>query len=665
MNMQKEGSDSIPQRLQNVVRQYPERLAIKMGDRTWTYDSLNRQANRIAYAILETRGQGSEPIALLFEHGVGFIAAILGVLKAGKFFVAVDSALPKRRIEYILQDAGTGLIISNDANWVFASKIAGNGVALISTDKVDPEISGENIDLHIPSTSLASLVYTSGSTGTPKGVTETHQNVLEGGRIIALRENIRPSDKLTLLQSLTFVSGRVNLFMALSNGASLFPFDVRVASMPQLGEWLRSEEITVLYCPVALFRELADSLPGAGCLPNLRLIHLSGAPITALDFDRYKKHFGANTLLDIAMGSTEARLIGAAVLDRHFSFPSEGTPVGYAAPGKRLSILDEHNREVAPGQAGQIAVKGRNLSPGYWRNPDLTRNRYLPDPDGTDEQIYLTGDVGRLLPDGFLIHLGRADTMIKIRGYRVDFAEVEQAIRQHWQVSDAGIAAWPREDGEKYLAAYVVARAQPRVILAEIRAFLRETLPNYMIPTTFTFLQSLPRTNGKLDRSALPPPDRGRPDLEQPYAPPQGDIEALLAQIWEDVLNLRPVGIHDNFFDLGGHSLAASRVVSRVLKHFQLQISLQSLFQVPTIAQMAALITEHQGEQLKDGELERILDELESLSDEQAQRMLAEANRPLGTDTTIDDRQGLLGFLLEKHSGGSFANTMAAVKLKP
>jgi acyl carrier protein len=193
-------------------------------------------------------------------------------------------------------------------------------------------------------------------------------------------------------------------------------------------------------------------------------------------------------------------------------------------------------------------------------------------------------------------------------------------------VSEAGIAAWAREDGEEYLTAYVVPRAQPGPPVAALRAFLRQVLPTYMIPAAFVFLPSLPKTNGKLDRTALPLPDDKRPDLGQAYVQPQGKIEEFLAQVWEKALNVRPVGIHDNFFDVGGHSLAASRVVSQVIKHFQLHIPLQSLFEAPTIARMAALITAHQGNRLKDDELESILDELASLSDDEAQRMLAAAN---------------------------------------
>jgi acyl carrier protein len=231
---------------------------------------------------------------------------------------------------------------------------------------------------------------------------------------------------------------------------------------------------------------------------------------------------------------------------------------------------------------------------------------------------------GRMLPDGFLIYLERKDLQVRIRGYRVEFGEIERALLTHPQLKDAGVVAWYQESGEKYLTAYVVPCESVGPAINALYKFLRDKLPDYLKPSAFMFLQSLPLTNGKLDRTALPRPDYRRRNLEQPYAQPHGDVEIRLVQIWEDILNIRPIGIHDNFFDLGGHSLAAMRAVSQVIKQFQLELPLQSLFQSPTIAQMAAVIMEHQGKQLGQEDLKRILDELESLSDEEAQRLLAE-----------------------------------------
>jgi acyl carrier protein len=362
-------------------------------------------------------------------------------------------------------------------------------------------------------------------------------------------------------------------------------------------------------------------------LPRVRLIHLSGAPITRVDFELFKRKFVPGTLLWIGMGSTEARGICSAIVDHSFPFPEEGCPVGYPAVGKKILLLDESGHEVGPGEVGEIAVKGRNLNPGYWRKPVLTSAKFLPDSSGGNERIYLTGDLGRMLPDGFLIYLGRKDFMVKIRGYRVEPTEVENMLLNHTQVKEVGVVAWDREPEEKYLTAYIVPRRVVAPKINELSNFLRQQLPDYMIPSNFVFLKSLPFTNGKLDRAALPRPDHKRPDLGQPYTAPHSEVEQKLVEIWEELLDVRPIGIHDNFFDLGGHSLAATRVVSQVIKRFQLELPLQSLFKAPTVAAMAAIIAQHQGKKLREEELDRILAELETLSDEDAKRLLADQSR--------------------------------------
>jgi acyl carrier protein len=227
-------------------------------------------------------------------------------------------------------------------------------------------------------------------------------------------------------------------------------------------------------------------------------------------------------------------------------------------------------------------------------------------------------------PDGFLIHLGRKDFMVKIRGYRVELGEIERTLRAHPQVKEAGVVADDRQSGEKFLAAYIVAASSPGPTVDELRRFLKGTLPDYMVPSAFVILETLPLINGKLDRKALPKPDERRPELSQPYVPPQNEVERTLAETWAEILSLDRVGIHDNFFDLGGHSLAATRVVSQVIKQFRLELPLQSLFQSPTVAEMAAVIEECREKRLSEDELERLLSEVESMSEEEAKKLVAE-----------------------------------------
>jgi acyl carrier protein len=324
------------------------------------------------------------------------------------------------------------------------------------------------------------------------------------------------------------------------------------------------------------------------------------------------------------MGSTEAGRICSAILDQTFSFPEEGTAAGFPRRGKKILLLDENGHEVGPNQVGEIAVKGAGLGVGYWKKPDLTSANFISDQSSGDETICLTGDLGRMLPDGFVVHLGRKDSMVKIRGYRVELAEIEKSLHAHPAVKDAGVVAWDRRPGEKFLVAYVVARQDPPPTVNELNDFLRKKLPDYMIPSAFMFTEALPLTNGKLDRRALPKPNERRPELSQPYVLPRNEVERTLTGIWAEILSLDRVGVHDNFFDLGGHSLAATRVVSQVIKNFQLELPIQSLFESPTVADMAAVINQHREARITEEELERLLAEVESMSEEEAKKLVVE-----------------------------------------
>jgi len=581
-------AESIPQRFEKIVREYPDRLAIKMGDRALTYDQLNKAANRIARAILEKCGQRSEPIALLIEHGIDVIAAIFGTLKAGKFYLALDPTFPEGRNSYMLEDSASGLIVTNSRNLDRARELNTNGLALLNVDEIDNRLSQDNLPISLAAEGPLSILYTSGSTGKPKGVLHTHRHSVRPHREFS----IRPEDKLSLVHSVSFGSASMSLFSSLLSGASLFPFDVKSEGIQRMANWLTEEQITICHLPPALFRELMESISASDKFLTLRLIRLSGAPITHRDFELYKKHFSANTLLNINMGSTEAGGLFSAILDHAFNFPEEGTPLGHPRPGKKVLLLDDAGHEVGLNQVGEIAIKGNDLNFGYWRKPELTSSKFLPDPNGGGECIYRTGDLGRRLPDGFLIHMGRKDSMAKIRGYRVELGEVEKASLRHPQIKDASVVTWDREPGEKYLVAYLVARQNVALAVDDLRGFLRAKLPAYMIPSSFMFLPSLPLSNGKLDRTALPSPDNQRPAMSHPYALPQTAEEQKLVQLWEEVLDVRPIGIHDDFFDLGGHSLLASRLFIQIERVFGKQLPMATLFYAPTVEQLAGILSQ-------------------------------------------------------------------------
>ena len=577
---------SIPARFEKMAEMYPDRLAVKSGVRSYTYDELNRAANRIAHAIVLRRSADSEMVALQFEHGIDAIAAIFGALKAGKNFVALDASFPHERSAYILEDSQAILIVTNNRNADVARNLAGGDSAWLSIDEISASSFSHNLGIGLSPDNLAIMTYTSGSTGKPKGVVRAHRSFLHSFVINANEMRVCRNDRLTLFHSISFSSAYTHLLTALLSGASLFPFDIKSEGAHHVANWLREEQITVCHFPLAVFRQIAGSLAAQKTSSSVRLLRLSGAPITNRDFELYKQSFPSQTLLSITMGSTETGGICCGTVDQSFSFPSEGSPIGYARPGKEVFLLDENGQRVGSGEVGEIAVKDRNLSPGYWRKPGLTNSKFLADPSGGDERIYLTGDLGRMLPDGFLIHLGRKDLQVKIRGYRVELAEIERTLVSHPQIREAVVTALDRH-GEKELAAYVVPVENPPPPMKELRDFLRGTLPVYMLPSTLMFLEELPLTNGKLDRTALPLPDHKRPNLNQPYEPPQNEVEKKIVQIWQEVLNVRPIGIDDDFFDLGGHSLLAAKLFACLDDEFGRLLPLSVLFAAPTVRLLA------------------------------------------------------------------------------
>jgi hypothetical protein len=317
------------------------------------------------------------------------------------------------------------------------------------------------------------------------------------------------------------------------------------------------------------------------------------------------------------MGATEAGCVACAVVDRSFSFPQKGTPAGFTREQKKVLILDDDGRQLDAGEVGEIAVKSRYLAQEYWKNPELTKRKFLPSSDRSGERIYLTGDLGLLRPDGFLIHLGRKDFMVKIRGYRVELGEIERALLTHPGIKEAAVVAWEREPGDMSLVAYMVSREGYKLPVDQAAAFLKGQVPDYMVPTAFMFMDSLPLINGKLDRRALPKPDGKRPELSSAYEPPANEIERSLTTIWTKVLAIDRVGVRDDFFNLGGNSLLATRVVSRIRDAFQVEIPLRTLFKKPTITELALLISAMQAEESAQSDASRILAEIESLSEDE------------------------------------------------
>ena len=579
---------SIPNRFEHQVTEHPGRTAVKTRHHALTYAQLNESANRMARMMVERRGEVSEPVALLQEQGAPLVASILGALKANKFYVPLDPAYPHIRIRHMLEDSQAALIATDSSNLSLAKELAGASCQVLSVEELSSQVPTENLRLAIRPDALAYIFYTSGSTGQPKGVVDTHRNVLHNIQRYTNNLSISADDRLTLLQSCSFSGSVSSLFCTLLNGACSFPFDLRLKTPDELAAYLLREEITIYHSIPAIFRSF---LREDRMFPNVRVVRLEGDQAARIDVELFRKHFGPGCMLVNGLGATETGIIRQYFMSQETPLPKDRVPIGYPIEEMEILLLDEEERQVPAGSAGEIAVRSDYLSPGYWRKPELTQAAFLPDPQGGNKRIYRTGDLGRMCADGCLEHLGRKDFRVKVRGHTVEVAEVEMALLAHPAIQEAVVVAREDRRGEQRLVAYLVAAGKPAPTVSALRRRVAESLPQYMIPSTFVFLDALPVTsNKKVDRKALPAPEESHPGLESTFVSARDELERLLTKLWEEVLDVRPIGVQDNFFDLGGDSLLAAQLFALIEKNFGGRLPLATLVEASTVERLANLL---------------------------------------------------------------------------
>ena len=606
---------SILNRFRSVARDCHEKIALKTKQSTYSYRDIDEISTRLGQAILSNRGRSPEPVALLLEHDAAVPAAMLGVLKAGKFYVTLDPFYPQDRNEYILADMHSELVVTNTRNLPLAHKLA-KGRLILNLDQIGDQDSASDPGIDPSADDLAYVFYTSGSTGKPKGVMHTHRSLLHNVFRQTNGRHLSSDDRIGLLFSYSYGASANNTYGALLNGGMLLPFSIKEEGLDKLASWLAREDVTVLHTVPTVFRHFASSLSDPGLFPRLRLIRLGGETMYRQDLDLFKKHFHKDCLLHVGMGSSETGMMLECFFDHESECVTPTLPAGYPAQDVEVLLLDESGMVVEGEGVGEIVVKGRHLSRGYWGKTELTNQRFLPDPNGSEERMYYTGDLGYRSPDGCITHRGRKDSQVKIRGYRVELSEIELAILNISGIKEAVVVARDNQTGEKQLVAYVVAISAPGPSVRSLLGLLRQKLPDFMVPSAVVILDALPLLpNGKVDRQALPSPDWERPELAGNPVPPRDPIEAKLAEIWANVLGLKHVGVQDDFFGLGGHSLLATRVLSQVTSIFGVELTLRTFFDNPTIQEMARAITQTLS---KRSEPKEFVKQMERLSSKEA-----------------------------------------------
>lgn len=582
---------NIPTRFRYVAACLPDHLAVVDEAGTMTYSALEARSDRLAAHLAACFGTESEPVALLLPNTGLAVLGILGVLKAGKFFVPLDPATEAGAQRTVVRSSTARILLTATALLGAAKAIAGAEIQIIAIDALDLERDAPPLTLELSPGGYASLNFTSGSTGQTKGVVWSHGAWSNRSLQSLHYDHITPDDRIAQLFSPAYTIYSSIVFITLLNGATLCPYPSNPARLRDLFDWLRRQAVTVFFAPVGVLRDQLANRQWLRPLPAVRAVMLSGQRFLYRDLIGLPEIVAPDCAITNRLSMSEFHLVTRYIIDRQDIQPTaDPVPVGYPCADSEVMIWDEHGQPVARGETGQIVVRSRYLAPGYWRNPELTAAKFLPDPDGGDRRIFLTGDMGRLRPDGCLEHLGRKDLMVKIRGYRVEPEAIEQALLAHPAIHECVVIPRPSLNGELRLVAYLASHQSPGPTASELRALLAQSLPAYMIPARFVYLESLPRNaNGKIDRQVLPPPGRTRPELSTSLVAPRTEVEQQLANTWAELLELDEVGVEDNFFELGGDSLSALRVSLHVEEQFNVNVP-PDFFREPTVAHLARLI---------------------------------------------------------------------------
>ena len=578
-------SPSLISQFETIVQHHQDKLAIQARDKSLTYQELNHAANRVAHFLNAQYRIHQQPIPLLLEAGISQIIGILGVLKTHNICVPLDIAAPPSRLMSICRELQAPCLLTQDSRMVQAHQLDIDPAHIITLDTlVNDTIPMENPPHASTPQDLAVILFTSGSTGIPKSVVHDHRNLLEYTRWHTKSLRITTADRALLLANCSHIAGLTDTFRILLNGASLFAFRIRDEGIDQLQSWIQKKKITIFHSIPRVFRQLAERPSSKDHLSSLRVVHVGGEPLTKKEVDLFQKNLFEHCILLNNFGSTETSTIRQHFIDKDSIVDFDVIPVGYPVENKKVLILDEEGKEIGPGQIGEIAIESDFVTKGQWRNGRVEADKNFMKFGEGERTIYRTGDLGCLLPNECLQHLGRKDFQVKIRGYRIELGEIEAKLCQHPIVQESVVVCREDTPGEKHLVAYIVGQTSA----SDLRLYLQARLPEYMVPAAFVTLEQLPLTpNGKINRQALPPPKETDRLQGQHSILPRTPIERTLATIWQQVLGLQKIGIYDNFFELGGHSLLATQVVSRIRKELGVDLKLLMFFEVPTIRALA------------------------------------------------------------------------------
>jgi len=588
----------IHQMFEAQVERTPNAVAVVFEDKQLTYRELNTRANKIAHYLQRWGVEPEVLVGICMERSLEMIVGLLGILKAGGAYVPMDPVYPQERLAFMLENTQISVLLTQNRLVQRLPRHSAKVVCLDAVSELIAQEREENPLCRVSASNLAYVMYTSGSTGRPKGVSIIHRGVIRIACGVDYA-NLTSDQVFLQLAPISFDASTFEIWGCLLNGARLVVFPAHTPTLEELGQVVKLHQITILWLTAGLFHLMVDER--LDDLKPLGQLLAGGDVLSVPHVQKVLQELGECRVIN-GYGPTESTTFTCSHPMTAQNQLGTCVPIGRPISNTQVYILDCYLKPVPAGISGELYIGGDGLARGYLNQPDLTAEKFIPHPFTKEPgaRLYRTGDIARYLPNGDIEFLGRTDYQVKLRGFRIELGEIEAVLVQHPAVRETVVIV--REDipGEKRLVAYLIPNQRPAPPVSDLRRFLKQELPDYMVPSAFVLLSALPLTpNGKVDRRALPVPDQAPSTLKGNFVAPRDPLEHQLTQIWEQLLDIQPIGIHDNFFELGGHSLLAVRMMHQIEQVWGQKLPLSTLFTDATVEHLARVLLQQNQRDLR------------------------------------------------------------------
>lgn len=578
--------------VRTIAQNYGDRRFVVTTKGTLTFSEAYRHANNICAAIRKQTILSHDGIGLFLKNPLEIIPSMMGVLKSGNYIVPLDVGFPEATLASMVKIAEIKAFLTRKKYTKQIQSILGDGVPLIFLEDLHLENDVNDSVVHYSPADVVQILFTSGSTGQPKGAVEDYRYLLRAVSNRVSGSYYHPDDRHLQLSTFTFSGPHTRVFTSLVSGNSLYYYDLKEDGMAGLPAWIRQHEITFYSSTPTVFRSFIGMLAAADVFPSVVKFSGGGEKKLHSDIQSIRRHFPNVKKIRLGFGSTETQNVTSSYFPIDYDFNQQQLPSGKPANDMQVFIWDENGNPLPSGQEGEIVVYGGALVRGYINNPKLTQERFIPDPLNPGWQYFKTGDLGKLLPDGQLVHLGRIDNMVKIKGVRIEVDAIEDHVLSYPGILQVASRAIEGENDSKRLATYFVPEKGVKIPISDLRKHLAERLPRHQLPHYLIPLENIPTIpgRGKVDKSRLPLPTMERPSLSNPYASPENELEKKLLQIWEEEIGIKGIGVTDDFFDVGGDSLIGVLLFVRIEKELGRKLPVSILLTASTIRRQAELI---------------------------------------------------------------------------